>query len=114
MTNTVPKEVCAGILPGPKIRKVACMSNVFSSSLGDGARVTFVVGVVAADSVAASGGDDAGDGDWARVMLAWPHKLGSAINATMMNRRAFTLKASPVPIRKSNRRPSARSKSRRA
>jgi hypothetical protein len=55
------------------------MSNVFSSSLGDGARVTFVVGVVAADSVAARGsgvagsvvgGDDAGDGDWAFAMLA--------------------------------------------
>jgi hypothetical protein len=45
---------------------VVCISIVFNSSLGEDARVTFVVGLVAADSVACGGGSTGGDDDSAR------------------------------------------------
>jgi len=61
-TNTVPNDIWFCTFVGPAIRKVACMSNVFTSSLGDGARVIVVVGVVVADSIAA-GGDGGCVGD---------------------------------------------------
>jgi hypothetical protein len=72
---------------------------VFNSSLGDGARVVVVVGVVAADSVACGVGGDAGsvatgDGASAPANVAAPSKPGSAIKTAMMTRRALTLNAS--------------------
>jgi hypothetical protein len=65
--NTVPKEIWLGTFVGPTIRKVECISRVFSSSVGEGARITVLVGVVAGVSVGPGG--DAG------IMAAVPRSV---------------------------------------